>query len=113
MSEEHEQNDDWIIECSDDEYASNSKNWEPSPEEIISLYTELHEKGILELEWKCPGRRSPSVHSAETESVDKKAQEDEDAANKRTEATEFDFDEEISEPTASSNLTTRRRTGLG
>ncbi|XP_014211699.1 PAXIP1-associated glutamate-rich protein 1-like [Copidosoma floridanum] len=59
-----ERNDeDWVVECSDDEkYEVDPKNgWMPKPEDIVSLIESLERNNrVLELEWRCPGRREPS-----------------------------------------------------
>ncbi|CAG2170667.1 unnamed protein product [Oppiella nova] len=64
---------DFAIECSDDDnYDNNSavntrevngrREWEPNGADIRRLYSHLSARGVLELRWQCPGRRSPSVH---------------------------------------------------
>lgn len=66
-----------------------SSTWEPKPEDIIRLYTTLEKKGILELEWQCPGRRSPSVHSGDSEIFERKPSDFEDGMNKKYKPCEF------------------------
>uniref|UniRef100_A0A0K8R3J1 Putative paxip1-associated protein n=1 Tax=Ixodes ricinus TaxID=34613 RepID=A0A0K8R3J1_IXORI len=107
--------DDWRVSCSDEERspsrttdASGKSRWEPKPEEIIELYTDLSKKGALSLEWHCPGRRSPSVHSSESGGADRRAIEEDEA--KTVEPNEFDFDDEGMEPKCSPKITPRRRT---
>jgi hypothetical protein len=34
--------------------------WEPSATEIAALLDLLDKKGVIDLEWQCPGRRVPS-----------------------------------------------------
>lgn len=106
--------EDWKVECSDDEkYLSQrddhgGRSWEPSPEDIIRLYTTLVEKGTLELEWRCPGRRSPSVHSNESEGAERRAVEEDQT--KMSEPNEFDFDDDEGPDTSCSpKITPRRR----
>ncbi|CAN7997272.1 unnamed protein product [Ixodes hexagonus] len=107
--------DDWRVCCSDDEKfparttdARGNPSWEPNPEEIIELYSSLSKKGVLDLEWQCPGRRSPSVHSNESDGADRRAAEEDEA--KPVEPNEFDFDDEGLEPKCSPKITPRRRT---
>lgn len=52
--------EDWNIDCSDDELKDCKGPWEPKPEEINRLYTLLDNEEYQELQWKCPGYRSPS-----------------------------------------------------
>lgn len=74
--------EDWVVECSDDELATEAKesgdNWEPTPNEIMTMYELLESKGVLDLEWQCPGRRSPSVNSTQSDLLEKGSDEDED-----------------------------------
>ena len=68
-----ESNDNFVVDCSDDEnYDNNESNyrlvleqrvWEPKGGQIAQLYRQLESKGFIELRWQCPGRRSPSVHN--------------------------------------------------
>lgn len=46
---------EWCIPCLVD-----NEELEPSPEELDSLYQQIEAKEILELSWKCPGRRLPT-----------------------------------------------------
>ncbi|XP_054715927.1 PAXIP1-associated glutamate-rich protein 1-like [Uloborus diversus] len=89
---------DWVINCSDDEFSSSAKGregiWEPTPEEIINMYDILDSKGVMDFEWQCPGRRSPSVNSNKSDMNDKGSISD-DEANKKIEPNEFDFDDEF------------------
>lgn len=57
---ESSNNDDWVVECSDDELAGVGDDWQPPPAELENLYEEICKNGIIHLEWKCPGRRPPS-----------------------------------------------------
>lgn len=54
MDVPEENPDDWAAECSDDE------NYKLAPNDIIELYQRIARGENLELEWKCPGRRSPT-----------------------------------------------------
>lgn len=106
--------DNWRVNCSDEERFNPAKErgvntpWEPKAEEILRMYTILSEKGVLELEWQCPGRRSPSVHSNESDGADRRAVEENET--KTVEPNEFDFDDEGLEPKPSPKITPRRRT---
>jgi len=48
------EDDDWCIPCSDDE------KYEITPEEMKDLFEKVARNEPLVLEWKCPGRRSPT-----------------------------------------------------
>lgn len=52
--------DDWCVECSDEEFKDCQDPWEPQPEEIDRIYSQLAQGKIPELKWKCPGYRTPS-----------------------------------------------------
>lgn len=115
MSQDTEE--DWRVSCSDEEKygpptgCTGRSTWEPKPEEIIQLYAALVKKGTLDLEWHCPGRRSPSVHSNESENTEKRTMEDDE--KKAVEPNEFDFDDDFVEPKCSPKITPgslRRRT---
>ncbi|XP_056630322.1 PAXIP1-associated glutamate-rich protein 1 [Diorhabda carinulata] len=83
--------DDWNIECSDDELKDSKGPWEPNPEEIDRLYTMLENGEMQELIWKCPGYRSPSPEATE--------EPDQEDDNKESEEpTDFDFMDEVSSP---------------
>lgn len=109
------EDEEWSVPHSDEESYSYSETsggqsaWEPSPADIIQLYQVLGSKGILDLEWQCPGRRSPSVHSNESESIDKRPMDSEDN-NKNFEPNEFDFEDEGPPESSSPQITPRRRT---
>jgi len=46
--------DDWSVPCSDDE------KYEITPEDMAELFEKVARNEPLVLEWKCPGRRSPT-----------------------------------------------------
>ncbi|XP_076369241.1 PTIP binding protein Pa1 isoform X2 [Tachypleus tridentatus] len=109
--------EDWKVSCSDEEKyfgtkeeSVSSQNWEPKAEDIVRLYNILDKRGIIELEWHCPGRRSPSVHSNESESIDRRMPEIEDS--KQLEPNEFDFDDDGNEVTTP-KVTPRHRSTPG
>ena len=64
MGNETEEN--WCVDGSDDEEGQAKTAWEPSPEDIVTLYNKISTDKVLELEWKCPGRRSPSPEKMDT-----------------------------------------------
>lgn len=47
--------DNWCIPC-----VNEGDESKPSPEELEALYRRLEAGELLELSWKCPGRRLPS-----------------------------------------------------
>lgn len=57
--------ENWYVDCSDDELKSVQDSWEPSAEEITRLYDMLDQGEIPPLKWKCPGYRSPSPEFVE------------------------------------------------
>lgn len=74
---------DFIVNCSDDEIGTTYKEkgtWEPTPEEIVNMYEILDSKGVLDFEWQCPGRRSPSVSSIKSDLIDKGNLSDDDVS---------------------------------
>jgi hypothetical protein len=113
MSESNNENNNFCIECSDDENYSNFEDnyrvvngkriWEPNGDQIESLYGELETKGFIELKWYCPGRRSPSVNSLintinsqKTDILDPNHDND---INKSNHLNEFDFEQEFNNET--------------
>ena len=75
--------DELYVACSDEElYECQGGNagcaWHPAPEEIVELYNTINEKGILELDWKCPGRRSPSPPTEDVDSSQEKSTNEEE-----------------------------------
>lgn len=52
--------EDWCIDCSDDELKSVQHHWEPPAEEITRLYDLLDQGEIPPFKWKSPGYKSPS-----------------------------------------------------
>ncbi|WAR03239.1 hypothetical protein MAR_009797, partial [Mya arenaria] len=60
-------------ECSDDETYNPAKGmkgtWQPKAEDILAVFEQLKEKKVLELNWKCPGRRPPGSENEEKEVV--------------------------------------------
>lgn len=88
--------EDWLIDCSDEEkYESDGKSdWMLRPDEILSLIQALETSNkILELEWKCPGRRGPSPLPSNNRQQDNCSQE-----YKPEEKSDFDFMDEMSSP---------------
>ncbi|CAM1325784.1 Uncharacterised protein g9069 [Pycnogonum litorale] len=58
---------DWEVPYSDEDIVDDEKTlgiWHPKPSIVIELFNELKKVNVIELEWQCPGRRSPSVHNA-------------------------------------------------
>ena len=111
--------DQWSIDVSDDEkYGTNLTRqgkvtkWEPSPTRIAFLYQQLEKNGSLDLKWKCPGRRSPSVHSpAAGNNVLERNKVNVVDANKQSNllASEFEFDEKFGDFNPTSTVTSVNR----
>ncbi|XP_038053764.1 PAXIP1-associated glutamate-rich protein 1-like [Patiria miniata] len=115
-----ELSDDFNILGTDDENdetkdKKRSGVWMPDVNVIIDLYQKLDKEGVLELQWKCPGRRPPP------EEVDEKKEEAQKTENEtekpdveeekqEEEPTEFDFD--IDTPSVT-NMAPRRTPGSG
>lgn len=59
------EDDNWNIDCSDEEFKNCQDPWEPEAEEIDRIYSSLAKGDIPELKWKCPGYRTPSPEVAE------------------------------------------------
>ncbi|XP_029176143.1 PAXIP1-associated glutamate-rich protein 1 [Nylanderia fulva] len=88
--------EDWFVECSDDEkYEVNVKHeWNLKAEDIVSLIEGLEANNrVLELEWKCPGRRGPSPVPSNNRLQEHGSQE-----YKTEEKSDFDFMDEMSSP---------------
>lgn len=88
--------EDWLIECSDDEkYEMDGKNeWNLKPDDILTLIEALEANNrVSELEWKCPGRRGPSPVPSNNRQQDNGSQE-----YKAEEKSDFDFMDEMSSP---------------
>ncbi|XP_014476529.1 PREDICTED: PAXIP1-associated glutamate-rich protein 1 isoform X2 [Dinoponera quadriceps] len=86
--------EDWSVECSDDEkYEIDAKHeWNIKAEDILALIEGLDANNrILELEWKCPGRRGPSPQPSNNRQQEHGSQE-----YKAEEKSDFDFMDEIS-----------------
>lgn len=107
----------WCVEGSDDEKYDPSKSgkglWEPSAEDILKLFEKLEKTKVLELQWKCPGRRPPgSEKENDGKDIimeDKEEEMNADEEEKKPEQpTEFDFDDD--EFSDISNPITPRRT---
>lgn len=88
--------EDWSVECSDDEkYEIDGKNeWTLKSDDILTLIEALEANNrVLELEWKCPGRRGPSPVLSNNRKQDNGSQE-----YKIEEKSDFDFMDEMSSP---------------
>ncbi|ENN73420.1 hypothetical protein HUJ04_004055 [Dendroctonus ponderosae] len=89
MDESEDQN--WAVDCSDDELKNCSDPWEPKPEEIDLMYSLLNKGELPELKWKCPGYRTPSPERRE-------APKEENESKKQDEQDDFDFMDEMTSP---------------
>ncbi|XP_017888811.1 PAXIP1-associated glutamate-rich protein 1 [Ceratina calcarata] len=88
--------EDWSVECSDDEkYEVDGKNeWTLKPDDILTLIEALEANNkVLELEWKCPGKRGASPILSNNRQQDNGSQE-----YKTEEKSDFDFMDEMSSP---------------
>ncbi|XP_046549822.1 increased rDNA silencing protein 4-like [Haliotis rubra] len=57
--------DDWFVEGSDEEGSTDEQKdapveWTPDAKDILAMFEKLDKDKVLELRWKCPGRRPPS-----------------------------------------------------
>lgn len=57
--------------------------WEPKPEDIKTLYQRLSSGENLELDWMCPGRRSPSPEKLDDDTADLKDEPEEEKEEER------------------------------
>lgn len=94
--------DDWCVDGSDDEKYDPSKSgkgiWEPSAAKILELFDRVGKEKVLELKWKCPGRRPPEAEKEEEDestqmSEEEMEQETPVEETKQQKPTEFDFDD--------------------
>ncbi|KAJ8972163.1 hypothetical protein NQ317_010118 [Molorchus minor] len=83
--------EEWDIECSDEEYRDCKGPWHPNPEEINELYTMLERGETQELHWKCPGYHLPSPEVTEEPEQEPNSKEPE-------EQSDFDFMDEMTSP---------------
>ncbi|KAH3887488.1 uncharacterized protein LOC127844044 isoform X2 [Dreissena polymorpha] len=103
-----------LCECSDDEMLNPGKldkgTWQPRASDILALFDQLKDKKVLELSWKCPGRRTPKSdepqeEESKVEEVKTPTKTDE---HKPAIPNEFDFDEG---PETKTVITPRRTPG--
>ncbi|XP_058116856.1 uncharacterized protein LOC131288233 [Anopheles ziemanni] len=82
------EDDNWSVNCIE------TTDWMPSPDELDTAYSAL-ENGtyVLELNWKCPGRRAPSPAKKDEPKVADNV--DKEAAMKNK---EFDFMDDVALP---------------
>ncbi|XP_072163780.1 uncharacterized protein [Diadema setosum] len=129
--EQKELTDDWDIPASDEEEENGEPlegepgekkkkvsvkrgYWEPPVEVIVELYRKLDQEGILELTWKCPGRRPPSEEGdkeEEKELMEDVEDEEKMEISKEEIPTEFDFDMDVD--STAKTVTPRRVLGSG
>eukprot|EP00057_Strongylocentrotus_purpuratus_P035134 XP_797831.3 PREDICTED: proteoglycan 4 isoform X1 [Strongylocentrotus purpuratus] len=133
-TEVQESLDDWDIPATDDEEEDEENQaadgiekkkrkvvkrgyWEPPIDVIVDLYKKLDQDGILELSWKCPGRRPPSEEGdKEEEKEEMEDVQDEEAMeiSQEEDPTEFDFDMDIElDSSVQKKMTPRRNIGGG
>ncbi|XP_060520277.1 PAXIP1-associated glutamate-rich protein 1 [Cylas formicarius] len=80
----------WCVECSDEEFKDAKDPWEPEPAEVDRLYSLLNKGELPELKWKCPGYISPSPATTE--------EPKEESEIKKDEQDDFDFMDEMTSP---------------
>ncbi|XP_063962804.1 uncharacterized protein LOC129255052 [Lytechinus pictus] len=124
--------DDWDISASDEEEDDGESQtdglekkkrkivkrgyWEPPIDVIVDLYKKLDKDGILELSWKCPGRRPPSEEGDKEEEKEQLEDvQDEEAMeiSQEEDPTEFDFDMDVELDSSVQKMTPRRNIGGG
>uniref|UniRef100_A0A1L8DAG7 PAXIP1-associated glutamate-rich protein 1 n=3 Tax=Nyssomyia neivai TaxID=330878 RepID=A0A1L8DAG7_9DIPT len=81
------ENESFCIPCVDND------DWEPTPEELEAAYVQLEKGAVLELEWKCPGRRNPESSLPEEEPTQATDQSEKEIPNISINK-EFDFMDE-------------------
>ncbi|KAL4238504.1 PAXIP1-associated glutamate-rich protein 1 [Mactra antiquata] len=107
--------DEIWCDVSDDEMYNPGKEkkgtWEPKAEDILRLFDELKTKKVLDLHWKCPGRRPPD---SEDNNIEESTKEEllvtpvKQEEKKAVVPNEFDFDDD--EPSGFKTVITPRRT---
>lgn len=108
----------WCVEGSDDEKYDPTKSgkgvWEPTAEDILLLFEKIEKEKVLELSWKCPGRRPPKgteeedMDATQDPGIEAEPEEAEEEP-KPQQPTEFDFDED--EFDTATKVTPRRTPG--
>lgn len=112
-----------VVECSDEESyfeadkhyrttAEGGRIWEPSGEDIVHLYEEIHSKGFNQLDWQCPGKLSPSqLEHLEEEPLDNNCS---GLVGQTQAKSEFDFDNDFEDNTfrATATRVPKRSQGL-
>ncbi|XP_071955536.1 PAXIP1-associated glutamate-rich protein 1-like [Antedon mediterranea] len=114
--EKKQESEDWMIESSEDESEGKEGDikrrkrlWEPPVDVIVKLYEELDKRGVLELNWKCPGRKDLEQERREKEkAVEIVTEEVVVPEEKEEEPTAFD---DFEEETTLVKITPRRNTG--
>ncbi|KAK3084355.1 hypothetical protein FSP39_012130 [Pinctada imbricata] len=94
--------DDWCVYASDEELYDPTHcgkgTWMPHPEDILKMFEKLSKQKVLELKWKCPGRRPPEIEISQEEVVQKDVPMETEEVPlpeepKPVQPTEFDFDD--------------------
>ena len=110
-----EEEDDWYAACSDEEKYNPAKRdngtWEPDPKDIVELLSKVARGDATHLQWRCPGRRSPTPERDEEAMDAKDNTEEESKEEERVEETKFDFDEDFGESEKPLAITPRRTPG--
>jgi len=84
--------------------------WTPSSDRVIELYQQWEQgTGVLDLDWKCPGRKAPDPVIQEEDSIQE--EEDEDTKEEISASNDFDFDDEEGVPSGLSTPQQRRAPG--
>ena len=80
-----EEDEDWSVPCSDDE------KYEITPQDMKELFEKVARNEPLVLDWKCPGRRSPTPEPAvENSDAEEKMELDMEPQQKSVFKTVFD-----------------------
>lgn len=83
--------EEWSVDCSDEEMPIKKGVYEPPPEEIEKLYDALNEGLLPQLKWESPGYRPPTpVNLPSTPTKEENCAPDEKS--------DFDFMDEMSSP---------------
>uniref|UniRef100_A0A1A9UEI8 PAXIP1-associated glutamate-rich protein 1 n=1 Tax=Glossina austeni TaxID=7395 RepID=A0A1A9UEI8_GLOAU len=86
------------VTSSGDSCIKDGEDFMPSAEELENYYNILESGTILELEWQCPGRRSPSPDCASNTNKEQTKSTHTNKTQEPMKANDFDFSDDIAQP---------------